>query len=264
MNRHETEEQLCPVCGATMPLAFRHALLSRPDIGYHFCADCGLLRTEEPNWLEEAYGQAIASSDTGLLRRNISICLRLAPLLHYLCPGPGPFLDYAGGYGVLVRLMRDLGFDFRRYDRYCANVFAAGFEHRPGTRYAAATAFEILEHVHDPTAFLPEILDASQAEMLVTTTVLFDGPPPGPDWWYYSFRTGQHITFYRRDTLERLAANLDLHFVSNGFFHVFSRRPIDRMRFRLFASRAAALTLPLIMAGRRSLTVPDSRAALGE
>ena len=40
----------------------------------------------------------------------------------------GSIVDYGGGYGLLVRLMRNSGFDFYRYDPYCANFFAKGFE----------------------------------------------------------------------------------------------------------------------------------------
>ncbi len=39
-----------------------------------------------------------------------------------------PFLDYAGGYGVFTRLMRDIGFDFYWHDPYTQNLFANGFE----------------------------------------------------------------------------------------------------------------------------------------
>ncbi|MDM9385348.1 hypothetical protein QUB80_32355 [Chlorogloeopsis sp. ULAP01] len=39
---------------------------------YYFCEESGLLKTEKPYWLDEAYQEAIADTDTGLVRRNIS------------------------------------------------------------------------------------------------------------------------------------------------------------------------------------------------
>jgi len=34
----------------------------------------------------------------------------------------GIFLDYAAGYGLFVRLMRDAGYNFRWSDLYCQNL----------------------------------------------------------------------------------------------------------------------------------------------
>jgi hypothetical protein len=39
------------------------------------------------------------------------------------------FIDYGGGYGLFVRLMRDAGFDYYWFDKFCDNVLSKGFEH---------------------------------------------------------------------------------------------------------------------------------------
>jgi len=45
----------------------------------------------------------------------------------------GIFLDYAAGYGLFVRLMRDAGYNFRWSDLYCQNLFVRGWSHQfPG------------------------------------------------------------------------------------------------------------------------------------
>jgi len=80
-----------------------------------------------PYWLDEAYGDAISVLDTGLIQRNLHIAERLAPLLYFLFDHKAPYLDVAGGYGMLVRLMRDIGFDFYWSDKYCRNLFAECF-----------------------------------------------------------------------------------------------------------------------------------------
>src|SRR5262249_10032613 len=102
----------CPVCGSVMRPAFRSLVLRKHDVEYWHCNDCGFLCTEEPYWLEEAYADAIVVEDTGIMQRNLVMAARLASLLYFRFDARGRFVDVAGGYGVLVRLMRDLGLDF--------------------------------------------------------------------------------------------------------------------------------------------------------
>jgi len=64
-------------------------------------------------------------------------------------------LDAAGGYGMLTRLMRDLGFDFYLRDKYCANLMDPGFECREALgNCLAVTAMELLERLTDPMEFV--------------------------------------------------------------------------------------------------------------
>ena len=52
-------------------------------------------------------------------------------------------LDWGGGDGLLVRLLRDAGLDAYHHDRYADNLYAAGFEGDPTKRYSMVTAFEV-------------------------------------------------------------------------------------------------------------------------
>jgi len=45
----------------------------------------------------------------------------------------------------------------------------------------------------------------ASARFLITSTQLYDGVAPSPEWRYLAPETGQHVAFYRRETLERLA-----------------------------------------------------------
>ena len=64
------------------------------------------------------------------ISRNIEISKNLKLIIPFFIKEPQTkkFLDYGGGYGILVRLMRDVGYDFYWFDKYSQNIFAKGFE----------------------------------------------------------------------------------------------------------------------------------------
>jgi len=227
----------CPVCVEPMQEVFQAQVLQRHTAVYDHCPACGFLRIRKPHWYEEAYSSAISSTDTGILVRNVQIARNLAALLP-LVAKDGPYLDYAGGYGILTRMMRDRGFDFYWSDRYCDNLLATGFDYDPQQTgpCQAATAFEVLEHVEDPVELVQEVLQAG-AETFIFTTELYSGNPPQPgQWWYYAPESGQHISFYRHDTLATLGRRLNLHFHSRRGMHILSRNPLPKSRINLVLS----------------------------
>ena len=120
--------QACRLCGQTAALAFETRVLRRHRARYFLCSFCGYLHSEEPYWLEEAYRTPISIPDTGVVQRNLVNAWRLSALLFCIADAKGRFVDLAGGYGLLTRMMRDNGFDFYWSDRYCENLFARGFE----------------------------------------------------------------------------------------------------------------------------------------
>lgn len=250
----------CPVCGGSRQQAFRSQVLNKYDVAYWHCAGCGLLQTESPYWLDEAYSDAIAVVDTGLVMRNLSLAARLAVLLYLDFEPKGAYLDVAGGYGMLVRLMRDYGFDYYWDDKYCQNLLARGFAADKAEQpFIALTAFEVLEHVHDPLAFIQEKLDQHTCRTLIFTTELYEGDaPPAMDWWYYLFNTGQHVSFYQRKTLERLAGRLGLNFYSVNGLYIFTDRSL-RMPFlqRVLMGRLAPPMAMLIRHRLGSRTLAD-------
>ena len=255
----------CSVCSAETRLSHTDRLLCRYDVDYLYCDRCGLLQTEKPFWLEEAYGDVIALSDTGLLYRNISLAMRLTSVLHTFFDSDAPYVDAGGGYGVLTRLMRDIGFDFYWSDPYCTNLFAKGFDACVrGGSFEAVTAFEVMEHVHDPLAFIRNSLHDHGSTSFLFSTQLFDGPPPPRDWAYYSQETGQHISFYQRRTLQRIADELSLNVYSSGYFHLLTGRKLNSAMFHVCASRLAFAAFPLIKTRLRPRTWPDRQAAMAK
>jgi len=217
------DQVTCRVCnGVNTSIAFEGLALEKYKFYMLTCQDCGFLYIDNPHWLPEAYESPIATCDTGLVSRNISIAERLQVLLFYLFGNDGTYLDVAGGTGLLVRLMRDQGYDFNWHDPYCTNIHAIGFERKSDRPYTAVTAFEVLEHLEDPIPFLQDVFDTTSAKLLICSTELFQGEPPKQDWWYYSFTAGQHIAFYQAKTLDLLAKNLGLKFLSVNGFHFFA------------------------------------------
>ncbi|MDM9385349.1 methyltransferase domain-containing protein [Chlorogloeopsis sp. ULAP01] len=84
--------------------------------------------------------------------------------------GKGKFLDVSGGYGLLTRLMRDIGFDCYTTDKYCQNLFAKAFEPTDKFEADALFAFEVLEHIENPLKFLSKIFMKSGCKTLIFST----------------------------------------------------------------------------------------------
>ncbi len=69
-------------------------------------------------------------------------------------------MDWAGGHGLFVRLMRDQGFDFHWQDDYAENILAKPHIFaRTQVPVSAVTAFEVFEHVADPLSFVENIFE---------------------------------------------------------------------------------------------------------
>lgn len=251
----------CVICAAAMRPVFTAQVLGKYPAQFDFCDACGFLRVREPFWLAEAYSSAIACTDTGVVSRNAHIASKLAALLYFCFKerGQGRYLDAAGGYGLLTRLMRDYGFHFFWSDKYCENLVARGFEYSLNAGPCrAVTAFEVMEHLEDPAGFVSESLAQAQCDTFIFTTELFSGSPPLPrEWWYYSLQTGQHIAFYQARTLETLAKRLGLNFYSGGGLHVLTRDRLSRSFFKFCMGRTGRILASLARRRLSSLTVSD-------
>jgi hypothetical protein len=240
------------------------AVLGKYTVGYFRCSRCGFIRTEEPYWLEEAYSSAITGSDVGLVRRNFQLAAIAKVVIATFFGRAGYFVDYAGGYGLFVRLMRDSGFDFRWYDKYCNNLFARDFvAPQPVTEPAELlTAFEVFEHLADPFGELERMLTFSP-NILFTTQLLPEPAPRPGEWWYYGLEHGQHIAFYTREALLQLAKRAGLNYYTNGAsMHLFTeKRLLQPLFFGLARYRTARFLAPFV--GRKSLVSADYAAAAG-
>ena len=198
----EANGSTCPLCGGVAAFLFERPVRRKYTGTFFYCRDCDYVFAASPFWLAEAYQDTKGlSTDTDVAVRNIFTALRLAALYYFALPGAGRgvYLDTAGGYGLLTRLLRDLGFDCYWSDLYAPNLFAPGFEYETQRRpCTAVSAVEVLEHTPNPLRFVEDTLaDCGAAFMVFTTEVFPDGQPPAPDrWGYYILDSGQHISFF--------------------------------------------------------------------
>lgn len=223
----------CKICSAKSENVFSAKILHKYNINYYHCSNCGFLQTEEPYWLEESYDSAINIEDTGLLKRNFTFVKTTSVIINFFFNKGGAFLDYAGGYGIFVRLMRDIGFDFYWSDPFAPNLVARGFDFDDDEKIELITAFECFEHFNNPITEIEKMLHITN-NVLFSTRV-FNGKPPQPDsWWYYSLNSGQHISIYSVNALKFIADKYNLYLnTDNKSLHLLSKKKINNTYFSL-------------------------------
>jgi hypothetical protein len=226
------------LCSGKTEKKFDALMLGNYQTSYHACTSCGFVQTGEPVWLEEAYKDPINACDTGILQRNIRLREQVSTLLYHFFDPKARFLDFAGGYGIFTRLMRDVGFDFFWCDKYSENIFVKGFEYESQHPIEVLTAFEVLEHLVDPIADLEKMLSLSPN--LIFTTMLLPDPMPHPqDWWYYGLEHGQHVAFYTKKSLQKLAERFGKHYYNYHELHLMTERKIPQLKLKLILKYTA-------------------------
>jgi hypothetical protein len=144
----QVDSDACRACGGPTSPLWKGDLLDL-NVDYMRCSSCGYVQTEYPYWLDRAYAESINDSDTGIMARNQSnVRIVLATLLA-IGKLDDRVVDFAGGYGILTRLLRDIGVDALWSDSFSKNLLARGFEHK-GESAGLITAFESFEHFVDP------------------------------------------------------------------------------------------------------------------
>lgn len=224
--------EICKICNnPTVPI-FKEQVLHKYEVQYYQCTTCNFIQTTTPYWLNEAYESAINNNDTGILLRNERFRKIVTVLIIFVFGKSNKYLDYAGGYGIFTRMMRDIGFDYYWVDEYAKNLVSIGFEHKQKQTYSAITAFEVFEHLDNPHEKLADMLTYS--DTIIFSTELVPNQTPDKNWWYYAFTHGQHIAFYHYKSLQHLAGVYGLNLYSNGSnFHVFTKITISPILFKL-------------------------------
>lgn len=252
-----TSTECCRVCGAENACLFSSNLLGHP-VNYFECPRCKYVQTETPTWLKEAYAAPINITDTGILVRNLK-CRDLVLATLWATGGlRGRVVDQAGGYGILVRLLRDVGVDAYWADLHSENLLARGFEFdaRRPERASLVTAFEAMEHFIDPVQEMEGMFGI--ASNLLCSTELIPSPSPRPEeWWYFGREHGQHIGFFRVPTLQYLARRFQKKLATDGrFLHLFTEAPVNQHYWRVL-KRAGPVLRWITQRRLGSRTWPD-------
>lgn len=223
----------CRCCSKNLKKKLFSAKILKKHIAYFDCDKCGYVQTEKPFWLEQAYASTISTTDTGIMSRNLSnVSLVLATLI-LIKKKNSLVVDFAGGHGFLVRLLRDIGINALWSDPYCKNLVARGFEYAEKKQASLVTAFESFEHFIKPVDEMVKMLETSP-NILLTTNIIPEPAPKPSDWWYYGLETGQHIGFYRLRTLQYISNKLGLHLISDGASrHFFSKKKYSYCIWRI-------------------------------
>jgi hypothetical protein len=238
----------CKLCGNDSIVHGRGSILRKYEVEFFRCPNCGFIQTEEPFWLDESYSSAINRSDVGYVGRNIVYSRMVKAVISLLFDSAGRCVDFGGGYGMFVRLMRDHGYDFWWHDKYCENLFAEGLEvpENGSDRFELLTAFEVFEHLVDPIASVEEMLRFSDSVMF-STQLPPEPPPPVGEWFYYGLDHGQHVAIYSLPALEQIARRLNLHLLSyGGYMHLLSRRKVSALRWRVALNRFSKPAINLL------------------
>ncbi|EOQ98194.1 methyltransferase domain protein [Leptospira wolbachii serovar Codice str. CDC] len=275
----------CKICNAEASRKLKGLrYLGRFDGEVYQCPNCKYLQVFPADWLEDAYTESIAITDTGIVARNLLFVKRITVLLtiidfklripslflllfksfvRYFCKKKFRkynlnILDFGGGYGLLVRMLRDVGFNAEWRDLFTKNLFARGFESK-SKNYDCILSFEVLEHLENPLFELDNIFLGFRPNLFVFSTLLYGEEVPDKNWWYFSPETGQHIGFYNERTLRFIADKYGYFYISiDSGFHVFSKKKLHSDTIRFFVLRSDYF-FPTFAKVYRSLTLTDNK-----
>lgn len=257
----------CKICKSNSIEIFNTTVLNKHLAKYFKCPSCGFIQTEEPYWLSEAYNSAISTLDTGLADRNISLSKRFEQILDKSFDINAKFLDYAGGYGLFVRLMRDKGYDFWWYDKYCNNIFSQDFCYKElESTFECITAIEVFEHLEEPHEFVKDLFQYTDSILFTTQLIPSNEIHSADDWWYFTPITGQHISFYSPESLTIIAKENDANiYTDNTNIHLLTKKsfkdnPVKKVK-KSFINKLLAKALNDKVKKKKSLIEADYKLA---
>lgn len=220
--------------------------ISGVPVTYHRCVSCEFIFTDffdlftDDQWTEYVYNSQYYSDvdpDYADVRpRQIAeaVCAFLAG-----SKLPTVGLDYGGGNGRTVELLRDAGLVFDCWDPYGQTDMTPG---RIG-KYNFCTSIEVFEHTPDPAGSLGSLIEKCTSDKLIVMvgTSVHDGSVSDEtrlNWWYAAPRNG-HISLHSRKSLRTLASRFDLTYVSlsKGMHLMVRGYPAHEMRFMLLRGK---------------------------
>ena len=234
---------------------------------YTICITCKSVQVDSPHWIGDVHRKAISSFDVGLVSRGVSASKLISVFFFLQRELTIIGIDWGGGTGLLTRLLRDLGLNFKTHDKYATNIMAEGFsadDDLANEEYDAVSAIECMEHLENPVSQL--LNSVSGTSYFIFTTEILPDPLPDPakkEWWYYMPDSGQHITFASKKGLDILAKRLNFRYNTTfGSIHVFSNKKVRWTTKYILQNRflrlIALLVIPVYLQHSKSLLSKDS------
>lgn len=220
----------CRLCDGESKWVFSKTLFENLIVGFYQCEKCQSLETENPYWLDRSYADTTLIPDIRTLQR----VMRMKSLVYYLfiilrMSNSDAILDWGGGNGMLVRLLRNMGVDSYLLDAYVKNYYAVGYEHKDGRKYKMITAFQVLEHFNEPAKELNDILKLEPQYFLITTGLYTS---QGPNWEYLN-AYGRHIFIYSDKARRYIAHRHGYHIITLGDTTLLYKEHLSRFQVRL-------------------------------
>lgn len=188
-------------------------------ISYALCNKCGFCFAPELyEWPLSKFEESIYNDDYILVdpeyieirpKSNADVLRSMFPNL----PSGIRHLDYGGGNGLLVKLLRESNWQSASYDPFVDRSITPA---QLG-KFDLITAYEVFEHVPDPWKLMSDLRTLlSDDGLVVFSTLISDGnihPGQKLSWWYASPRNG-HISLFSRKALVMLAQESGFTFAS--------------------------------------------------
>jgi hypothetical protein len=209
----------CRFCGEQTLPRFSKKILQKYVVQYYECKKCESLQTEEPYWLDEAYGKSnLSILDTGAaqrIMRNLSASFVISKLFNVKNA-----IDVGGGDGILCRMLRDYEINCYVKDKYAIASYSQGYVEPDFKCPDLVMGFELLEHLKNPNCDLDELFQY-QAKILLFTTEIYKKSTSS--WWYLVPESGQHVFFYSIKAVEMIAKKYNYTLVVSGGYLLFVR-----------------------------------------
>lgn len=208
--------ETCRLCDGQASYVFSGVILDKNKVNYFRCSSCDSLQVENPYWLDEAYLLNLSNLDTGVAQRtlnNFAACYALSKFFRYR-----NILDFGGGDGLFCRLMRDFSFNCYVQDKFASPTYAQGYTEPDFDEPDIVTAFEVAEHFANPKEEIEQLF-YHKPKVVILSTALYAGQ--GPNWWYLSTESGQHVFFYSLKAMKQLARTRGYQLIYSGGYCVF-------------------------------------------
>ncbi len=262
-------DENCRVCGGVTRF-FEMATILDFDAQYVICDQCKSMQVTNPHWLSDAHSKAISGLDVGLVSRTTVASRLITSFFKLQRIGQVSGIDWAGGTGLLTRMLRDSGLDVYSYDKYAdqelASVFVAD-EQSLKSKMTFVSAIECFEHLTNPDLDFRNV--SHDKDYLILTTETLPSPTPFPSsksWWYFMPETGQHVTFASPEGIRQFGRNIGFDFYLRvGDMHFFARKKLrnsTKLLLKIMPLRTLVLLIVPEICRRRYSLIGEDKARI--